>query len=80
MYPRTLVLTNEDLLLFDEEYGKWPLLDNTDGRKQIPKENQFTLVAREAVSDVTGVVRIRKHEGFRPRILIFSFIGLEERR
>lgn len=61
MYPRTLVLTNEDLLLFDEEYGKWPLLDNLDGRKLIPKENQFTLVAREAVSDVTSVVGIR-HE------------------
>jgi len=60
VYPRTLVLTNEDLLLFDEEYGKWPLLDHPDARKQIPKENQFTLVAREAVSDVIGVVRSGK--------------------
>jgi hypothetical protein len=56
VFPRTLVLTSEDLLLFDEEYGKWPSLDHPDARKQIPKENQFTLLAREAVSDVTSVV------------------------
>jgi len=50
--PRTLVLTEEFLLLCDEDYSRWP---SSTINKSKPNTTQFTVVSSRNVHDVIGI-------------------------
>jgi hypothetical protein len=54
MTPRTLVLTEEQLLLCDEDWGHWP--PNLIASTTLPTTPQFSKVLLMSVADIVGVV------------------------
>lgn len=51
--PRTLVITTHEVLIFNEDYAKWPSLMSASWVK--PKTPHFSLVYRFSISDIVSL-------------------------